>query len=76
MTIFKEVKKLLDSKRLQETLEKYGTVEATGNYSLNLMTWRDLNLYLISEDITKNEFFYLGAEINTLFNPDDSLIIE
>ena len=38
MTIFKEVKKLLDSKRLQETLEKYGTVEPTGNYSLNLMT--------------------------------------
>ena len=48
MTSIEEAKKLLISDGLQETLERYGSVLPTGSYALDLMTWRDLDLYFKS----------------------------
>jgi len=69
MTIIEEAKKILISDGLQDVLGKYGEVLPTGSYALDLMTWRDLDLYLISEDISTTKFFELGAEINNHLNP-------
>lgn len=69
MTILDEARKLLISDGLLKILETYGAVLPTGSYALDLMTWRDLDLYLISEKISITEFFELGAAINMLLNP-------
>lgn len=50
-------------------LSKYGVPHITGSYSLNLMTWRDLDIYIQKENINEAEFFQLGAEINKKYNP-------
>ena len=69
MGIIEEATDLLENKGLRTILEKYGTVLPTGSYALDLMTWRDLDLYLISDRLLSADFFSLGAEINTLLNP-------
>jgi len=50
-------------------LSKYGVPHLTGSYSLNLMTWRDLDIYIHKENMSETEFFQLGAEINKKFRP-------
>jgi hypothetical protein len=60
---------ILTEKGLLHLLTKYGTPHISGSYALNLMTWRDLDIYLESENITEVDFFRLGGEIATLFNP-------
>ena len=41
-----EADDLLGSKDLRELLEEYGIPHITGSYALQLMTWRDLDIYL------------------------------
>src|SRR5688572_19760313 len=50
-------------------LSKYGVPHITGSYSLNLMAWRELDIYIQNENISEAEFFQLGAEINRKYNP-------
>jgi hypothetical protein len=69
MNIFEEAKDLLEKRGLRKILEKYGSVQPTGSFVLDLMTWRDLDLYLVSESINSDEFLKLGFEINKLLNP-------
>jgi hypothetical protein len=69
VTIFEEAQKILFSDGLEDLLEQYGTVVPTGSYYLDLMTWRDLDLYLSTNDINVETFFELGREIATLLNP-------
>ena len=67
--IRKEADNILYEKGLLSILKRFGTPHITGSYVLNLMTWRDLDIYLETENITEENFFKLGAEVNEMFNP-------
>ena len=67
--IKEEAGKLLYEKGLLAILNNYGLVHITGSYALDLMTWRDLDIYIATNTITEAQFFELGAAINCKFNP-------
>jgi len=60
---------ILNDKGLLELLKKYGTPVVHGSYKHNLMTWRDLDIRLVSDDITKERFFELGVGLCKMFDP-------
>lgn len=64
-----EADQLLHDKGLFALLQKYGRPHVTGSYSLNLMTWRDLDIYLEVDDHSEKDFFSLGFDISSLFKP-------
>lgn len=67
--IRKEADEILYDKGLFAMLKDFGKPHITGSYALNLMTWRDLDIYLETENITVENFFRLGTEINNRFTP-------
>ncbi|HEV8287315.1 MAG TPA: hypothetical protein VGQ09_23565 [Chitinophagaceae bacterium] len=67
--IHEEADKILENKGLKKILNQYGITHVTGSYSLDLMTWRDLDIYLENDDFSENDFFQLGKEIANLLNP-------
>ena len=67
--IRKEADDILFANGLLSILKRSGTPHITGSYALGLMTWRDLDIYIETENISEENFFDLGAEINSLFNP-------
>lgn len=67
--IRKEAEDILFANGLLSVLKKYGTPHITGSYALDLMTWRDLDIYIETENISEQKFFTLGSEINSRFNP-------
>ena len=60
---------LLYERGLLPILKQFGAPHVTGSYALNLMTWRDLDIYLETNDMTEENFFKLGMTINKAFNP-------
>ncbi|UOQ84662.1 hypothetical protein [Gracilibacillus salinarum] len=52
-----------------DLLRKFGNPQISGSYFLQLMTWRDLDIYLESESINVTTFFELGKEITDMMNP-------
>src|ERR1051326_8117974 len=67
--IKKEADEILHSKGLLQILNSFGTPHISGSYSLDLMTWRDLDIYLEAGNITTKDFFLLGEKIATALNP-------
>ena len=67
--IHAEADEILDQKGLRKILKQYGVVHITGSYSLGLMTWRDLNIYLENDRMNEDDFFRLGGEIVASFKP-------
>lgn len=55
---------LLD-RGLRAAIQRYGVLHITGSYALQLMTWRDLDLYLQATDLPVERFFELGSSIAT-----------
>jgi hypothetical protein len=64
-----EANKILNECGLSEILGKYGNPVPTGSYMLGLMTWRDLDIYLETNDITESSFFKLGEELVSALKP-------
>ena len=62
-TITSEANKILYDRGLLGILGKYGNPVPTGSYVLGLMTWRDLDIYLETNEMTEKRFFQLGEEI-------------
>lgn len=62
-TLITEANEILHGYGLLQILSKYGNPIITGSYSLNLMTWRDLDIYLEANEMTEKRFFNLGKEI-------------
>ncbi len=60
---------ILNEIGLKNLLSQYGIVMPTGSYSLKTMTWRDLDIYLIMDNVNKEKFFQLGQEVSLLLNP-------
>lgn len=68
-TIKKEADGILFEKGLLNILNSFGTPHISGSYALDLMTWRDLDIYLQVDDIHEIDFFALGGKIRAAFNP-------
>jgi hypothetical protein len=62
-TIKQEADKILYENRLLEMFSAFGKVHVSGSYALDLMTWRDLDIYLETDSISENEFFQLGSAL-------------
>ncbi|MDB5209554.1 MAG: hypothetical protein JWQ30_381 [Sediminibacterium sp.] len=67
--IREEADEILGKKGLLDILCSYGTPHISGSYQLNLMTWRDLDIYLEVENLSEIDFFGLGGKISAAFNP-------
>lgn len=63
-----EADRLLES-GLRDLLDAFGEVHITGSYVLELMTWRDLDIHIVREDLDQSAFFRLGRDIAALLRP-------
>jgi hypothetical protein len=64
-----EADQLLTGTGLKKMLSLFRTVHIGGSYALQLMTWRDLDVYLEAPGLAVSEFFNLGNQIAGLLNP-------
>jgi hypothetical protein len=60
---------LLENRGLRKLLSEYGTVHLVGSYTLKLMAWRDLDIFLESSKISLDHSFELGRRIGNLLLP-------
>lgn len=67
--IHKEADEIIYTKGLHKILSEFGLPHYTGSYALQLMTWRDLDIYLEAENISEQKFFELGKMINKFLQP-------
>lgn len=59
----KEAEELLGKYNLIETISKYGEVNFTGSYALDLMYKKDIDISLINDNLAVEEFTQLGKEL-------------
>ena len=59
----READRLVARGGLRELLAEYGRPHLSGSYSLHLMTWRDLDIYLAMEVVDRGRFLDLGARL-------------
>jgi hypothetical protein len=64
-----EADRVLFEKGLLALLQKYGEPHVSGSYALDLMVWRDLDVYLQAEAMSERRFFELGGRIAELLAP-------
>ena len=69
LLIKKEADEILFEKGLFSILSSIGKPHISGSYALDLMTWRDLDIYLQSDNIPEADFFALGSKICTALTP-------
>jgi len=70
MLIKNEADVLLNKYQLIKILERYGNINFTGSYELDLMYKKDIDISLINDDLSVPEFSQLGKElIDTLNTP-------
>jgi hypothetical protein len=50
-------------------VERYGRPRVTGSYALDLMVWRDLDIELVAEGLSVNDFFALGRDLASRLQP-------
>lgn len=65
----READDFLWSNKLYALLSEYGIPKLHGSYALKLMTWRDLDIYLIHEKMAMSTFFALGGHLAELLCP-------
>ena len=63
-----EANEVLYDKGLLSTLKTYGKPHVSGNYLLDLMVWRDLDIYWGVGIIPETRFFELGGRIAKLLS--------
>ena len=54
---------------LLSILDRHGEVHMVESYVLGLMTWRDLDIHVVRENLDVRAFFDLGGEIARLLKP-------
>lgn len=67
--IINEADKILYDMNLLKELSKFGEVFITGSYFLELMTWRDLDIYIKNDSIDEEKFCELGGKISSILKP-------
>ncbi len=68
-TIKSEADGILYENGLMHVLNKFGKALVSGSYFLELMTWRDLDIYLANDEMDVNSFFELGKELALCIKP-------
>jgi hypothetical protein len=63
-----EANEILYSQGLFDLINKYGKGILTGSYSLECMAWRDLDIYIVNDNLCVNSFFQLGNDLANLLN--------
>lgn len=63
-----EADEILWERGLHRLLAQHGVVYPAGSYALQLMVWRDLDLYLVAPGITVDAFFRLGHRVSELLD--------
>lgn len=61
--IKKEAEELLSKYKVLETLQNFGEVQFTGSYELDLMYKKDIDLSIINDNLTVEDFLQLGKEL-------------
>jgi len=69
LLIKQEADEILYGKGLVDILSPFGKPHVHGSYSLDLMTWRDLDIYLEADTLSETEFFAIGEHICKAFSP-------
>ena len=70
MNSFKmQADKLIYDFGLLEELKKYGTPYIVGSYSMNLMAWNDLDIYVSNEAMSNGKLYKITAFILDKFEP-------
>jgi len=69
LLIKQEADEILYRKGLVDILSPFGKPHVHGSYSLDLMTWRDLDIYLEADTLSETEFFAIGQHICKVFSP-------
>src|SRR5437868_8420542 len=64
-----EADEILYTRGIFNILSSYGRPHISGSYDLNLMTWRDLDIYLEVDSVSLNDFFILGGKIAEVMHP-------
>lgn len=67
--IISEANYILNELGLYNVLKKYGKTFVTGSYFLQLMTWRDLDIYIDFSNMKDEHFFKLGYDLSALLKP-------
>jgi hypothetical protein len=67
--IKKEADEILYEKGLLQILNEFGQPRIAGSYSFDLMSWRDLDIYLETEMMAEENHFLLGGKIAACFHP-------
>jgi hypothetical protein len=66
--IRREADQMLES-GLRALIARYGEPHVIGSYSLRLMTWRDLDIHVVRDELDLQAFFSLGGELAALLKP-------
>ncbi|QHW32797.1 hypothetical protein GZH47_19615 [Paenibacillus rhizovicinus] len=64
-----EADRILNESGLMEALNRFGKTLVHGSYALDLMTWRDLDMYVETVDWSESRFFDLGKAIAACVQP-------
>ncbi len=67
--ITSEADRILHDHGLLAVLGKYGNPVVVGSYVLGLMTWRDLDISLETNEMTEARFFELGRDLALCLKP-------
>jgi hypothetical protein len=62
-----EADAILHAHGLLALVSNYGRAHVSGSYSMSLMTWRDLDIYIEAPDLSMARFCELGGRITELF---------
>lgn len=65
----READGLLARHGILDILARFGKPHISGSYSLRLMTWRDLDIYLEMRPVDKTRFLELGRLLGDVLNP-------
>jgi len=69
MNLKQEADKILYDLGLLDILKKYGEPYPTGGYYMDLLSWRDLDITLVQESITEEDFFAFVCDVGTILKP-------
>lgn len=71
LSLRREATQILEGSGLRSELEAFGRLVVHGSYALDLMVWRDLDLYLLPRKplSDSNWFFELGSRVAHLLRP-------
>ena len=61
-----EAEKLLEKTKILNIIKKFGDIKLTGSFSYDLMTWRDIDICLIINELSKDNVFSIASEIGKI----------